>query len=348
MSIDIELVNEAGRPVAAPRYILDVAKPFLERAFGSHWRHANSPILLLWPYPWEGNQLDGDRPLDYLTDPIGFIQVRIVLGRRVFYRHPHTVAEMLEPGLRQWLDELGPEVRPVAYRITGPDIDPLIRRATPIPKWVTEVIPYAPGERPAFRIRPIPPPPPPEATLADFGAAPPGAEWRRPGHTDFVKVLLDQGLQNDLLRRRPLSAEVEEGGFLVGQVYQDREQPEGFILHLMDAVPAEQVGASFLHFTFSGDSFDRVQRRLIQGHQDQRLLGWFHTHLFPAAETMGLSSIDLHLHFTTFRIEWQVAGLLNLDGDNRVLRFYVRRGDSMALCHHQAIGPRASAPGGPA
>lgn len=108
-------------------------------------------------------------------------------------------------------------------------------------------------------------------------------------------------------------------------------------MHVTGALPAEQVGASLLHFTFTGDSFDRVKRRLDQDRQGERLLGWYHTHLFPATEAMGLSSIDYRLHFTTFRIPWQVAGLVNLDGDDRVLRFYVRRGDEMSLCPHQTV-----------
>ncbi len=52
---------------------------------------------------------------------------------------------------------------------------------------------------------------------------------------------------------------------------------------------------------------------------------------------MGLSSIDVRLHFTTFRIPWQLAGLVNLEAERRVLRFYVRDHDNMALCHHQEI-----------
>ena len=87
-----------------------------------------------------------------------------------------------------------------------------------------------------------------------------------------------------------------------------------------------------LHLTFTGDSFSAVKRSLREGPSGDRLLGWFHTHLFPATDEMGLSSVDLRLHFSTFTIPWQVAGLINLDGAGRTLRFYVRRGDGMALC----------------
>lgn len=338
MTINVELLDQSGQVVSAPRPIIEVARPFLDQSFGPNWAQADKPMLLLWPYRWENNHIGTNPPLAYLTELIGFIQVRVIFGGRVLYRHPHTVADVLTPGLQQWLAELGDTTYASAYRITSPDIELLLQRATPVPRWVTEVTPYAPGEQPAFRIRPIPPQPPAVATLADFGAIEPDADWlQQAGHTDFVKLLVDRKPHDELLHRRPLSAEVEEGGFLIGQVYQDRDQPGTHLVHLVDAIPAEEVGASFLHFTFTGDSFDRVKQRLAQEHREQRLLGWFHTHLFPASETMGLSSIDLHLHFTTFRIDWQIAGLLNLDGEQRVLRFYVRRENTMALCHHQVI-----------
>ncbi|MCP4363866.1 MAG: hypothetical protein GY800_00985 [Planctomycetes bacterium] len=236
----------------------------------------------------------------------------------------------------RWIKELDDPSEAVAFRISGPEISPLIHQSAPIPRFVTEITPYAAGEKPAFRIRPIPPEAPESARLADFAAVAPDPAWgEQAGHTDFIKVLINPQVEEELLRLRPFSSQAEEGGFLLGQVHEDLEQPETFILSISAAVAAEQVGASFLHFTFTGDSFERIKQRLSQEHRDSRLLGWYHTHLFPATETIGLSSIDFRLHFTTFRIPWQVAGLLNLDGSGRILRFYVRRRDTMLLCHHQ-------------
>jgi len=339
MSIDVELLDDAGNPIGLPRYILDVAAPFLDQYLGDGWKWATPPVIILMPIPGEDNSLYGESPLAYHTDAIGYIQLRVVLQGRTLYYHPHSVAEVLAPGLRQWLSELSNPPKAVGYRITGPDIDRLVQQAAPLPEGVVEVKPYAPGEQPAFRIRPIPPPPPEPNALAAFGAHSPEDEWTsQPDHTDLVKVLVDDDLRQDVLRRRPFSNQVEEGGFLVGQIYADRDQPDTYIAHVKDAVPAEHVGASFLHFTFTGDSFERIKQRLAMEHQGQRLLGWYHTHLFPGTDTIGLSSIDLRLHFTTFRLPWQIAGLINLDGADRVLRFYVRRGDAMPLCHDQAVG----------
>lgn len=337
--INVELLDASGKPVGQPRFIIDVATPFLDQQFGSSWHDATPPYLLLLPYPCEGNPLHGSTPMAYLSDEIGFIRVQLRYAERLAYSHPHSVLEVLEPGLRRWLAELDSGLQANAYRITGTGIDSsgaLARQAAPVPKWVTEVEPYAAGEQPAFRIRPVPPPPPALATLAQFGLPATEPAWaEQAGHTDLIEVVVNQDLQHNLLTTRRFSADVEDGGFLVGQIYQNSEQPGKFIAHVVDAVPAEQVGASFLHISFTGDSFDRIMKRLATEHQGQRLLGWYHTHLFAANEVMGLSSIDLRLHFSTFRIPWQIAGLLNLDGANRVLRFYVRQGSSMALCHHQ-------------
>jgi hypothetical protein len=39
---------------------------------------------------------------------------------------------------------------------------------------------------------------------------------------------------------------------------------------------------------------------------------------------MGLSSIDVNLHLATFQRSWQVAALINIRPDQRMLRFYGR------------------------
>ena len=46
----------------------------------------------------------------------------------------------------------------------------------------------------------------------------------------------------------------------------------------------------------------------------------------------GLSTIDIETHFATFRRMGQVAGLINLSGRRRVLRFFGRVNDEMREC----------------
>ncbi|MGK7875974.1 MAG: JAB N-terminal domain-containing protein [Xenococcaceae cyanobacterium] len=152
-----------------------------------------------------------------------------------------------------------------------------------------------------------------------------------------VKIVLGRSLYQDLCEQRSLSQKVEEGGFLIGKVYRDGDDEQTYLLEVTDALTAKYTGASFIHLTFTGDSFVEVKRTLRQSNLGERLLGWYHTHLFPATSGFGLSSIDVELHLSTFTIPWQLAGLINIDNNQRILRFYVRQGNKMVLCPYWII-----------
>jgi proteasome lid subunit RPN8/RPN11 len=151
--------------------------------------------------------------------------------------------------------------------------------------------------------------------------------------------LVSLALAQDLAAVRPLSHRVEEGGFLIGRVFLDADCDGGYIVEITEALTAQFTGASLLHFTFTGDSFAEIKQSLRTRDQGERIVGWYHTHLFPATDAMGLSSIDLTLHFNTFRVPWQLAGLVNLDFEksSRVLRFYIRDGNQMIQCPHWTL-----------
>ncbi|MEM7578397.1 MAG: JAB N-terminal domain-containing protein [Cyanobacteria bacterium P01_A01_bin.80] len=167
------------------------------------------------------------------------------------------------------------------------------------------------------------------------------ARNNQPFNNQPVKIVLTRSLYQDLCHQRPLSRKVEEGGFLVGKVYRDGNEDDTYLLEVSNALTAQHTGASFLHLTFTGDSFVEVKRTLNQHHPEERLLGWYHTHLFPATPSFGLSSIDVELHFSTFTIPWQLAGLINLDnGNQRTLRFYARQGNNMVLCPYWVLDER--------
>ncbi len=356
MSYGVELLDDDGNVVAGPKDLLALAAPFLGGLPGQAEAGVQCLVLLL-PVPDDDNDLPGDPYLTYRSPEIGFVQVRIATRERIIYRHPHTIGEILGEGLRQWTARLddpslaNPSLAdhaladpsladpgPVTgYRLTGPGLENLVGRDTPSIEGLIELEPFAEGERPAFRIRPLPPPAPPLASLASLGAKPLDDEWQEPEGADFVKVLVDEPVHAELSRTRHFSEEVEEGGFLVGNVYEDEDRPGTYITQVTAALQARKTGASLLHFTFTGDSFDHVKQVLERERPGEKILGWYHTHLFPATDEVGLSTIDFRLHFTTFRIPWQLAGLVNIDGDERVLRFYVRRDDTMALCPHQAV-----------
>lgn len=175
-----------------------------------------------------------------------------------------------------------------------------------------------------LNLRRIEEPDPPEMQLSDFGA--PDLP------VSPVNVLLEEGVFEGLEKGAKFSFDVEEGGFLTGLHYRHKDRPGSWIVLVRGFPPAKHTGASLLHFTFTGDSFRDLKQSLAQRGGDERLLGWYHTHLFAATTNFGLSSIDVGLHVSTFRQPWQVAGLVNLESGRRTIRFYTRKADLMVQC----------------
>ena len=258
MSYAIELLDAEGQVVAGPQALLTLAAPFLSRLPGGNL--SGSPILLLLlPVPGEDNDLPGEPYLSYLSPAIGYVRVVVENAGVILYRHPHTLGEVVGEGIRQWLDQLGENPLPAGYRLTGPSRIELNSHPTPLVEGVTEIQPYAEGEQPAFRIRPLPPPTPALRSLADFGAQPVEPDWPAPGRTDFVKVLVEQPVYDELSRNRAFSTEVEEGGFLVGHVYEDQDQPGTYLARITGdlAGPANRRFVSAFH----------LYRRFLQAYQ---------------------------------------------------------------------------------
>ncbi|NEO80542.1 JAB N-terminal domain-containing protein [Moorena sp. SIO4G3] len=257
--------------------------------------------------------------------------------------------------------------------VTSPPSRATIATTDLRPPGKITVSPYPPGGKPNFNIRRLAEAEPPIKTLADFGVTADSqvyiensfnlteANGDRGQETENhitsgntrnttelpdalnqlpVKIVLSKFLHQDLCKQRPFSHKVEEGGFLIGRVYRDGDNQNTYLLEVTDALTATHTGASFLHLTFKGDSFVDVKRTLRQNHLGKRLLGWYHTHLFPATSGFGLSSIDVALHFSTFTISWQLAGLINLDRNKRTLRFYVRQGNQMVICPYWLTNER--------
>jgi len=61
---------------------------------------------------------------------------------------------------------------------------------------------------------------------------------------------------------------------------------------------------------------------------------------------LALSSVDVELHHSTFGQPWQVAGLINVTRNERLLRFYAATDTNMEECPlwvlHERDGHRAT------
>jgi proteasome lid subunit RPN8/RPN11 len=283
----------------------------------------------------------GSPAMENLRASHGFVRVRILRDGELIYQHPHPVRELIGEPLRQALRRREPEVTHWGYGVRGPGLE-AIPLSRPAPR-VTHEIRTRTGPRPRLRlsVEEMPEPEPPETTLAALGAVPEdtGGTWDDE-HADAgppVVIVAPEALVDTFVRSYPFSDEIEEGGFLAGTVYRDANRPGGYLVHVTAMLPAERTGASMINFTFTGESFLLVSQQLEKRGKEEKLLGWYHTHLFGATSRLGLSSVDVELHRSTFRRPWQVAALVNITGDGRVLRFYHRVDDEMALVPYWTV-----------
>jgi proteasome lid subunit RPN8/RPN11 len=155
----------------------------------------------------------------------------------------------------------------------------------------------------------------------------PGDLGLEAGRLDRLNILMSAEIRDQFLHGIPLSDRMEEGGFLLGRVHE--AAPDTHLVEVTHVTPAHNSGAGPVHFTFTGESFLAVPQIIADRGLDEDLVGWYHTHIYGIDIEMGLSSVDVDLHLTTFQRPWQVAALLNLRGDRRKLRFYGRGGDGL-------------------
>ncbi|WP_322779703.1 JAB N-terminal domain-containing protein [Frankia sp. Cas4] len=343
MSAEVELYRtddyvRVGRVPLVPLLQAMFERVLGEALVGSRFELSFLPVA-------DRSELAGNPSVVNLRSSHGYVQVRIVRDGRLLYQHPHAVREIIARPLQRLLAEQIPAETHWGFGIRGPGFDrvALVRPAPEVEGRVEVTV--GSGRPRLFHLEEIHEPDPPTATLAELGAdmaAIPGAEAAEaaeaaPAASPGVAVVVDRDVADALKHRMTFSTEVEEGGFLAGHVYRDADRPGSHLVKITAAIPGERTGASLLHFTFTGESFLRINEQLARSGRDERLVGWYHTHLFPATSEIGLSSIDVELHTTTFRRPWQVAGLVNIDRhdrDDRVLRFY----------HAQATAAGAGAP----
>lgn len=331
MSIGVDLYRtddyvKVGR-VGLPPILRSVFEPALGQPLH------NAQFVLTFHAVADQRDLDGKPSVVNLRSSHGYVHVRIVRDGVLLYQHPHSVRELVARPLQQLLGEQVPEETHWGFGIAGPGLErmTLVR---PAPRDAGIVDLHVGGDRPRrFHLEPVPEPEPPEAGLTDFGIS---SADDRPEHSG-EGVIFTPDAYEGFLRTIEFSTDVEEGGFLLGQVFRDRDRPGRFLIRIAEALPAERTGASLLQFTFTGESFLRVNDAIAR-RAGLWLVGWYHTHLFAASDNLGLSTIDVELHARTFLQRWHVAGLVNIDGGARQLRVYGWDGRAM----HQLpywIGP---------
>lgn len=326
MSLKVELFRSDDYVRYGEVALLPLLHTFFEPLIGESLDDAR--FLLTFLPVDDPRVLPGPPSLVNLRSSHGYVQVHVSRDGELIYRHPHPLREIIGPQLQKILIEREPAETHWGFGISGQNMDQIaLIRPAPQMTYGVDVRSRARGA-PLFHLEEVAEPEPPVSTLAERGADITGSDTGSSSHSP-ISVVLSQEIWHAFLVTTPYSAEVEEGGFLTGHVFRDRDEPSCFIVEITDVIPAVRTGASMINFTFTGESFLRIGEKISASDTREQLLGWYHTHLFSATDALGLSSVDIDLHRSTFRRPWQVAALINITGTSRVLRFYCTDGDTM-------------------
>lgn len=313
--------------------LLPLLRAFFEPLIGESLGDAQFRLIFL---PLDDPDVLPGRPtLVNLRSSHGYVQVYIVRRGRLVYRHPHPVREIIGPQLQKILTQREPAETHWGFGIGGAEMDGIdLIRPVPRVERGMEVRRDARRVR-LFELEEVTEPEPPLATLIDLGADIPAADPRALTGS-AVSVVILEAIQREFVAATTFSTQVEEGGFLAGQVYREASSMSYFV-KVTAAIKAERTGASMFNFTFTGESFLRVSEQISARNRGEQLLGWYHTHLFAESGSLGLSSVDVDLHRSVFKRPWQVAALINVTDDSRMLRFYSTDEKTMALTPYWTV-----------
>jgi hypothetical protein len=304
--------------------LLAVVQTTFERMLGQ--RLDDTEFQLVFHRINDDQRPSGKPSVVNLQRAFGYVHVRITRDGKVLYQHLHSLRELMTAPLRTLLTRLAPEETHWGFGISGIPESP----RKPSASDARLIAAAAGGDEPAMsRVEELPDEEAPPGDGRRLGAPPDAG--------DDLAVVLARAVYDRLTTGLPHSTEVESGGFLVGRLFRDTTVDGRHLVLIDDVLPAQRTAATTSRLTFTGESFLRANHALSR-RPGERLLGWWHTHLFPATERFGLSSADVDLHLRTYRRPWQVAALLNLDEAGWTLRCYARRGREMALVPYGVAG----------
>ncbi len=266
-------------------------------------------------------------------------QVRILNFQKELYREHHDVDEIFRPSaarlLRQGIAKgrIPADREPYYYAIIPSTHAVYTMSYDLLPEDAYRVegvfrLPPRKPDEPRIRFRAVPQPPLPERDPTTFGLV----QTHGKGEPRAGRVLLPRAIYEDLRQNLEFSARIEQGGYLLGNAYRlpgspEREDGPDFrwLVEITDRLMAEDTVSTAVNLLFTGDSWSKISRRRDRDFADRQLIGWFHTHLFPASDNFGLSGMDQDMHAWYLPRPWQIAILLNLETHGlRTVRCYQR------------------------
>ena len=159
------------------------------------------------------------------------------------------------------------------------------------------------------------------------------------GEPQKGQVIIPQIIYDLWRERLTVSRVNEEGGYIVGYVYRQPTSPQGegdddfrWIVEVSDIFIAEETVGTPVSLLFTHDTWSRGRIRRAREFPERELVGWWHTHPFPATDTFGLSGWDQEKHTLFFTRPYQIAILLNIEAeDPRTVRCYQRGPDGLLV-----------------
>lgn len=331
-----EVFPHRGQDVREPWYVL-IPRPAGDAQFSRA------------PLPVGETSLYGERyvPLDeppprlslHPEAGVGHFTVHLLEFRDSIYQGDYDVNDIFlasaEFLARTWIEkghmQIGDGPFHYAVRTSRKDVKTLSRDLVPAKAYQVEGVfrlPRLADERERTVFHRVPPPPLPARAAASYGEA----LTRGRGDGGSGKVFMSSEVYDALAAKLRLSDSVEDGGYLLGVPYRQPGSPEdeedaGFrwLVEITDVIQAEATLGKLGSLLFTGETWSRLTRRRDREYPDKKLVAWFHTHLFEATDSFGLSSMDQDLHRRFLTKPWQVAVLINIGkGGGRVVRCFQR------------------------
>lgn len=326
MSIRLELFRGTEQDYVGEVDFAKVLRRAARRQWGELDRKARIHIDL--EEPADPEPYPGPPEVRNVSDAYGHCRLRLVHDGETLRDERLRITDLLGPVLAEELHTMALDEAHWGFRlrqrrvltvlVAGELVQRLTGEERPVPE-VRGAVEIDLGERRhhPFKVTPI--------AGADVDEVEPAALGLDPDELTRLNILMPADIHRRFHREMRLSARMEEGGFLLGRVTKADE--EIHFVEVTHITPAHQSGAGMAHFTFTGDSFMAVAQLIAERGGEEELVGWYHTHPSGVDKQMGLSSIDVDLHLSTFQRPWQVAALINLRRDGRrLLRFYGRSG----------------------
>ncbi|MEO0478719.1 MAG: hypothetical protein AAF196_04500 [Planctomycetota bacterium] len=273
----------------------------------------------------EAEKAGGPVELRWLSRSEQIIEVVHNTGKRSAHRRIAELRHLTRDVLRRRLQRLHPQVERWEIAFRDPMNDRVVLKDILGPETARNP---SQGRR-NLSLRPLEPQPLPTLDFAPV----PVLRWLGGEESKQVVAVLTERLLEKLSVEIPFSRDYEEGGFFAGSAFRRADDPDRCVVVISDLIAAEHTGASRIHLTLTGDTFAQAKTVLRDRLAGRSLVGWYHTHLFPATDDFGLSTVDVQLHRGTFRQPWQVAGLVNLeDSGPSTVRFYCANDRGLAGC----------------